>query len=180
MLSWEGPPAQVTPTYNPQILHLLGHSCSAHMLTSIFLNSSEVSPSLTPSVTLLRAVKGIALSEGIYNLDSLLAIERFSHYREWFIAPTFGRRNSYDAFTTTRFPLWNRAISWLIIHSKGDTLVDVSQSGEMFAHLCRLYGLDAATRVHQNTNQLTAEHNDILYGDEYVNIIMGFVLGSTC
>jgi hypothetical protein len=147
------------------------------MLTSIFLDSSEVSPTLTPPLTLLRAVKGIVMSEGIYDIDSLLAIERFAYYRDWFIAPTFGRRASYDEFSTTRFPLWNRNIRWLIIHSKGDDQVDMSQSEAMYKRLCDLYGADMETRIEQNMDQLDGGHDDILRSNEYVNMVKDFILG---
>jgi hypothetical protein len=178
MSAWEGPPG-IGPIYDSQVFYLLGHSCSAHMLASIFLDSSDISPTLTPPLTLLHAVKRIAMSEGIYDPESLIAVERFPQYRDWFIAPAFGRRDSYDAFSTTRFPLWNRDIHWLIIHSKGDTMIDLSQSKMMYTRLCDLYGSNADTHVHQNLDQLNTEHDDLLRGDEYVNIIKDFVLGDT-
>jgi hypothetical protein len=175
MSSWQGPP-DIGLIYDPQIFYLLGHSCSAHSLTSIFLDSSEVSPTLTPSLTLLHAVKGIVMSEGMYDLESLIAVDRFPQYRDQFIAPTFGRRDSYDAFSTTKFPLWNRDIRWLLVHSKGDTWVDLSQSETMYTRLCGLYGSNADTRVQRNLDQLSAQHDDILRGDEYVNIVKNFVI----
>jgi hypothetical protein len=174
MSSWRGPP-DFGPIYDSQAFYLIGHSCSAHILTSIFLDSSEVSPTLTPPLTLLHAVKGIAMSEGIYNIDSLL--DRFASYRHWFIAPAFGLRASYDQFSTTRFPLWNRNIRWLIIHSKGDDLVDASQSEAMYNRLCDLYGADMQSRIKQNMDQLDGGHDDLLRSDEYVKIVKDFVLG---
>lgn len=174
MLSWKGPP-DIGPVYDPKSFYLLGHSCSAHFLTSIFFDSSEVSPSLTPPSTLLHAVKGIVMSEGIYDLASLLAI--FPQYLDWFIAPAFGRRDSYHAFSTTRFPLWNRDIRWLIIHSKGDTMVHLSQSKAMYTRLCDLYGSFADTHIQLNLDQLDAEHDDILRRDEYIDIVKNFVFG---
>jgi len=116
------------------------------------------------------------MSEGLYDLELLLASDHFPHYRDWFIAPTFGRRVSYDKFSTTRFPLWNCDIRWLIVHSKGDTLVNFSQSRAIYAYLCRLYESDANTHVQQNMDQLQADHNDIPHGDDYADIVKNFVL----
>ncbi|KAK7014941.1 esterase lipase [Favolaschia claudopus] len=125
-------------------LYLLGHSAGAHILSSIFLDSSNVTPSLTPPAALLRLTKGFALSEGIYDIDQLL--NRFPSYRGWFIAAAFGDRVSYEDVSTTRMVLRQRdaavgeGLRWLIIHSKGDTLVDQAQSDGMYEHLGALYG----------------------------------------
>ncbi|KAJ7285943.1 hypothetical protein C8J57DRAFT_1286321, partial [Mycena rebaudengoi] len=43
-----------------QAIYLIGHSCGAYMLPSVFLDSSAVS--LTPPPAVLQAVKGIAMS----------------------------------------------------------------------------------------------------------------------
>ncbi|KAG5653963.1 hypothetical protein H0H81_008831 [Sphagnurus paluster] len=173
LTTWQGPSA-VGPVYNPAHLYLMGHSCSAHMLTSIFLDSSSITPSLTPTASLCDAVKAITLSEGIYDLELLLS--DFPNYREWFIAPTFGRRGSYAPFSTTTFPLIATHIKWLIIHSSGDTLINTSQSERMYHHLCVLNGNEAPTRVFRNINRLSGDHNDVLLGLDYVDIVKDFVL----
>ncbi|RDB21271.1 putative isoprenylcysteine alpha-carbonyl methylesterase ICMEL2 [Hypsizygus marmoreus] len=174
LIAWNGP-AGAGPLYDPNSLYLIGHSCSAHMITSIFLDSSLVSPSLTPPSTVFQAVKAVVMSEGIYDLSLLLST--FPAYREWFIAPTFGQHESYHQFSTTNFSLIDPHIRWLIIHSKGDTLVDLPQSEAMYKHLCNLYGDDAAARVRFNANQLDGEHNAIVRSDAYVAIVKDFVLG---
>ncbi|KAF8078038.1 Alpha/Beta hydrolase protein [Lyophyllum atratum] len=175
LITWQGPPA-VGPLYDPNRLYLMGHSCSAHMLTSIFLDSSSITPTLTPPSSLVQAVQKIVMSEGIYDLDLLLT--SFPQYRDWFVGPTFGRRESYAPFSTTAFPLIDTHIKWLIVHSKGDTLVNLSQSEAIYRHLCEIHGGDASTRVYRNTDQLVDEHNDILLGFEFVAIVKDFILDS--
>jgi hypothetical protein len=180
LLTWHGPDDQ--PLYNPNRIYLIGHSCSAHMLTSIFLNSSSITPTLTPSPSLLEAVKsgGIVMSEGIYDLPLLLST--FPSYKEWFIAPTFGECDSYLDVSTTRYPLWNTDINWLIVHSKADSLVDVTQSMAINDHLRSLYdaaGVSSDTRVICNLDELEEEHNAMLRRDHYVRIIGEYILRSS-
>lgn len=45
--------------YDPTNVFLIGHSCSGHMISSILLDSSNTTPSLTPSQHVLDAVKGV-------------------------------------------------------------------------------------------------------------------------
>ncbi|KAJ6455671.1 Alpha/Beta hydrolase protein [Mycena sanguinolenta] len=157
-------------------LYLLGHSAGAHILSSIFLDSSAVTPTLTPSPAVLQATRGIAMTEGIYDLDVLLA--RFPSYREWFIAAAFGDRESYADASTTRFGVRREAdLRWLVIHSKGDTLVDQPQSDAIYAHLRALYGGGAAAdaRVARNVDQFDVEHDDVHETALYVDVIRAFV-----
>jgi len=178
--SWPGIPQL---KFNPagRGMYLLGHSAGAHILSSIFLDSSAVTPSLTPPPMVLQAARGIAMSEGIYDLDLFLA--RFPAVREWFLAAAFGERESYADASTTRLPLRkagdvdNANLRWLIIHSKGDTLVDQPQSDAMYAHLRALYGEGAAAdaRVARNVDQLDVEHDDVLSAPLFVEIIRAFV-----
>ncbi|KAG6814310.1 hypothetical protein H0H92_013435 [Tricholoma furcatifolium] len=170
--TWAGPPG-VGSLYDPYHLYLIGHSCSAHMLSSIFLDSKSISLSLAPPLSLLRVVKAIIMSEGIYDLDLLL--RSFPAYREWFVQPAFGQYETYAQFSTTTLPLRDPDIRWLIVHSKGDTLVDLTQSEAIYQHLCSLYPSHTPTHVFSNMDQLTAEHNDILSGMEYVDIIKKFI-----
>jgi len=113
------------------------------------------------------------MSEGIYDMDLLL--EHFPAYRDWFIEPAFGPHESFVQFSTTRLSLRNSTIRWLIIHSKGDTLVNMAQSKAMYQRLCELYESEAASHVAFDT-ELDGEHNDILHGDTYIQIIKHFIL----
>jgi acetyl esterase/lipase len=158
-----------SPVFDPSNLTLIGHSCSAHMLASIFLDSSAITPSLSPSPELLHSVKAIIMSEGIYDLDILMA--SFPNYREWFIQRAFGITESYSQFSVLTYPSRPlSAISWLLLHSKGDTLVDQIQTDAMYDHLSQLY----PQNVSRNVDGLVEEHNDILRGDRYVELISQF------
>lgn len=175
LTTWEGIPHIFDPA--GRSMYLLGHSAGAHILTSIFLDSSVVSPTLTPPPAVLQAVKGVALSEGIYDIDILLT--RFPKYREWFIAAVFGDRQSYAEASTTQLALRkNSNLRWLVIHSTGDTLVDQPQSDAMYAHLRTLYGAEADAHVACNVDQLDMEHNDVLRAPLYIDIIRAFVHAS--
>ncbi|KAF8577265.1 alpha/beta-hydrolase [Ramaria rubella] len=139
LLAWpDGPP------FDPTRLYLIGHSAGAHILTSIFLDAapafSPLSPDnapLRPSPALLAAVQGIALSSGIYDLTALIA--SFPAYDGAFVKAAF--RTPYASWNTARYPLHADAhpVRWHIIHSSGDTLVDIPQSRAIYDHLRQLY-----------------------------------------
>ncbi|KAJ6547470.1 Alpha/Beta hydrolase protein [Mycena capillaripes] len=170
--TWQGIPDIFDPT--GRSTYFLGHSAGAHILTSVPLDSSLVSPTLTPSPAVLQAVKGIALAEGIYDIDLLLA--RFPTYRDWFIAAAFGDRQSYPDASTTILPLRKGLNTrWLVIHSTGDTLVDQPQSDAIYAHLRTLYGASADEHVAQSVDQLDKEHSDVLAEPLFIELIRTFV-----
>lgn len=171
LLTW-GPPYGLNLSFGPTQLCLMGHSCGAHMLSSIFLDSSAVTPSLTPSQALLNAVKAIIPSEGIYDLD--LLSNNFPDYLEWFVARAFGKRASYAPFAVTSYRTRSHSISWLLIHSQGDTMVNFPQSEKMLEHLKSEYGPSADERIFYDTS-LTQDHFDIPAGDELVNIVGQFI-----
>jgi acetyl esterase/lipase len=173
LLTWEGP-SGYTGIFDPTQLFLMGHSCSTHILSSILLDSSAVTPTLTPSAALLCAIKGVVMCEGIYDLDLLNA--NFPDYLEWFVAPAFGKRDSYALFATTSYPCVTFDFNWLLIHSQGDTLIDFSQSEKMVEHLKSEYGPAADRQVSYNTS-MTQGHDEILVTDDFVSIVGRFVKG---
>ncbi|KAJ7774743.1 Alpha/Beta hydrolase protein [Mycena metata] len=175
LTTWEG-----TLNTTGRGMYLVGHSAGAHILASIFLDSSAISPSLTPSPAVLRATRGIVLVEGIYDIDLLLA--RFPAYRDWFIAAAFDDRQSYADASTTKLPLWKDEsfqARWLVVHSTGDTLVDSPQSEGMYEHLRALYGGAANTQVARTFDQLDMEHDDVLDAPLFIEIVRAFVEGSS-
>lgn len=168
LIIWDGP-LNCDHAVDVKRLSLMGHSCGAHMLSCILLDSSAMTPSLAPSRMLLNAVKNVVLSEGIFDLDLLNA--RFPDYLRWFIAPTFGKLDSYAVFATTSYPMRSRRhkYSWLLIHSSGDTLVDLAQSEQMLRHLTA-----SNEQVILNTF-LTQGHDDILSSDDFVDAVKKFI-----
>ncbi|KAH9901063.1 alpha/beta-hydrolase [Cubamyces lactineus] len=170
LATWSGPQPP------PSALYVLGHSCSAHILASIFLASPF--PSLTPSPQLIAITRGILLSEGIYDIDALL--RSFPNYKQWFIAPAFGDHDAYPDVNVASYPLRSGAdhIRWLIIHSKGDSLVDQLQSDTIFSHLSILASqIPSGPRpmVQKNFDEIQEDHNELLTGTVYPRIIADFV-----
>ena len=145
------------------------------MLACILLDSAE--PSLVPSAALLRAVRGVIFSEGIYDIDTLL--KSFPTYSDRFIRETFGSLPTYDRYSTTGMALRDgaRHIRWIILHSKGDTLVDILQSQAMYDHLQSLYdgGLQGGGQVTKNWDDLEDGHNAILQSGKYIQIVGDFI-----
>lgn len=175
LFTWSGPQGCQCPPYDPNRIFLIGHSCSAHMLACILLDSSE--PALVPSAALLRAVQGVVLSEGIYDIDTL--IKSFPIYREWFISGTFGNLPTYDRYSAVKMVLREGAkhISWIILHSKGDTLVDTVQSQAIYNHLQSLYdgSLQEGGQIVKNWDDLEDGHNAILQSGKYIQIVGDFI-----
>jgi acetyl esterase/lipase len=176
LIVWKGLQG-LGPPYDPRKIYLMGHSCGAHILASIFLDSSSSSPTLAPSAQLFGAVRIIVMSEGIYDFDLLLS--SFPAYREWFLQAAFGKSESYAKFSVTEFPLrtLNPRIKWLVIHSKGDTLVDMAQSETVYRHLCQLHSaVSTDSLVARNVDELEEGHNEILSSDRFVRIVGDFLL----
>lgn len=173
--AWDGPSALGHRPYDPSRLYLVGHSCTAHMIASVLLvppPDSPISfPSLSPSETLLVSIRGVIVTEGLYDIDLLL--QSFPAYKEWFIANTFGDHSSYAAINVSRYDLRQGAehIRWLVLHSTRDPLVDVLQSETMIQHLQSFNKVGVESCL-----QLTSEdHNGVLLEDKYHELVSSFI-----
>jgi acetyl esterase/lipase len=153
--------------YDRSNLHLAGHSCGAHILTSIFLDSQNVTPSLKPSHALVQAVRSISLSEGLYDLDLLL--KTWPDYRG-FVSGAFGEHASFDKYSTVNYSAINPDIRWFVIHSTGDELVDQAQSEVIWNHL-----QSQKADVTKDWTTLDGKHNGILDQSAYAQVIADFV-----
>ncbi|KAG1891243.1 alpha/beta-hydrolase [Suillus subluteus] len=169
VITWGGPYS--TSVYNSNRLCLMGHSCGAHILSSIFLEATQGDDPLRPSAELLENTKAIIMSEGIYDIDLLLS--SFPTYRAWFIEAAFGRRSTYEEASVTKMNprVEYPHLQWLIVHSKGDTLVDEAQSEAMYQHLLR-----NVPHITRNFGELIEEHNDILKGVEFVKLVGQYII----
>ncbi|KAG1754525.1 Alpha/Beta hydrolase protein [Suillus lakei] len=169
VIAWAGPHG--ASVYNPDILCLIGHSCGAHMLSSIFLEANQGEDPLRPTAGLIKSTKALIMSEGIYDIDLLLS--SFPTYRAWFIEDVFGRRSTYVEASVTKMK--PRAeyyhLQWLIVHSKGDTLIDEAQSEAMYQHL-----LHYITHITRNFGDLIEEHDNILKGVEFVELVGQYII----
>ena len=171
LTSWEGP-SGLGNVYDSKAVHLIGHSCAAHMLSTIFLDSSSITPSLTPTDAVRQSVKSIALSEGIYDIDLLLS--DYPEYRSWFIAPAFGDMESYRDFSVAEYSARTKDIRWLIVHSTGDTLVNLDQSKFMHGHLRQLMAEDAEGRVECDFHSFSVEHHDVFVDNGFIELLVRF------
>lgn len=161
------------PYYDAATIFAIGHSCGAHILGSIFLAPSQSpSPQVAPSQSLLRAVRGIVTTEGIFDVDLLL--QSFPSYRSWFIEFAFGPRSDYRDVSLAHFDKRSAEIAWLLVHSTGDTLVDRLQASVMYDRLQQLYGPDSSA-VSKDWDSIDQEHDDVLESPKLLALIREFV-----
>ncbi|CAE6433862.1 unnamed protein product [Rhizoctonia solani] len=155
-------------------IYLVGHSCSAHIITSIILTTDSELYNIPTPPSLVANVKGIFMSEGIYDIDLLL--KKFPRYSD-FIEGTFGKLPSYKDASTTHFKSrGNYPIYWLVVHSKGDKLVDQQQAEEMWEHLWELYDDKSAHQyIEADWERLKLGHNGILKDDDYSSMVAQFI-----
>jgi len=161
--------------HTPSNIFLVGHSCGAHILTSLFLrdpNPTE-SSTATPSAALLAAVRGITIVAGIYDVDLLL--KNFPSYSD-FIEGAFGARSSYAAVSNNRFGILEPNINWLIVNSPGDELIDVAQADSMWDALSNMYThIGKPENVEKDCITVTKGHFELLDSDEFINLVVDFV-----
>jgi len=159
---WDNHPCN----FDPSKLILIGHSCGAHMISTLFFMSTEEMKLCPP---ILESTKAVILSEGIYDVDSLL--RSFPKYRDWFVEPAFGP-DSYHKSSILNSTLHHGVdFPWLLIHSEGDTLVDVYQTTEMHNHL-----RDSKANVTISLFDVVGEHDAILETEKYVDVVKAFLL----
>ncbi|KAH7107520.1 hypothetical protein BKA62DRAFT_683625 [Auriculariales sp. MPI-PUGE-AT-0066] len=127
-------------------------------------------PELSPSAGLLSALNGVICSEGIFDIDLLL--RSFPTYGPWFIQVAFGSREDYESVSTARLKE-RKAIPWLLVHSRGDTLVDLAQAQVMQESLITLRGGDS-TKV-ETEWEFEDEHDDVLKNPQFVQAVASFV-----
>lgn len=160
-------------------LFLIGHSCGAHMISSLLLvppsiDNSDLNTFLASDVQ--KSIQAVALAEGIYDLDLLL--DTFPDYRD-FVQGAFGPTDSsYSQLSVNKYNTRTTETRWLVIHSSGDTLVDLPQAESMFDHLQAEYARTGAdsSKVQKDFTTLTVDHDDMLSTPTFVDIIKRMVL----
>ncbi|CAE6335053.1 unnamed protein product [Rhizoctonia solani] len=155
-------------------IYLVGHSCGAHIIASIILDTeSELYSIPTPS-SLITSVKGVFISEGIYDIDLLLT--KFPQYSD-FIENAFGKLSSYKDVSPAHYKARGGCpIYWLVVHSKGDRLVNEQQAEEMWDHLWELYDDKSAHQyIEADWERLKLDHNEMLGDDEYPSMVAQFI-----
>jgi hypothetical protein len=115
----------------------------------------------------------VFLSEGIYDIDLLLA--KYPTYSE-FIHGAFGQHDSYKAMSPAHYQLRGETpIYWLVVHSKGDKLVNEEQAESLWDYLWELYDRRAHEFVEADWERLTLGHHEVLQDPDFAAMVAQFV-----
>jgi len=160
-------------------MHLVGHSCGAHIISTILMKAQapEAGPTQPLPETIWSTIQTATIAEGIYDLDLLLAL--FPSYKG-FIEGVFGERgvqpgSSLTKFSTTQFEVpKNSVIRWFVVHSIGDTLIDVNQAEAMISHLEASHKAPSS-HVFQDISTLKEEHDAVVQTEEFAWLVAEFV-----
>ncbi|KAG8748714.1 Kynurenine formamidase [Ceratobasidium sp. 414] len=154
-------------------IYLVGHSCGAHIITSLVLDAPPGPYSITTPPDILASIKGVFLSGGIYDIDLLLI--KYPAY-SGFIQNAFGQHGSYKDVSPAHYQLRGDClIYWLVVHSKGDQLVNEEQAESLWEHLWELYDRRAHQYVEADWERLTLGHHEVLKEVEYAAMVAQFV-----
>ena len=107
----------------PSRIVAVGHSAGAHILATIATD---------PKLLAQASPAGFVGLEGIYDVPDLA--RRWPTYPDWFLKKAFGPEAGWPAASPTRRKLAAQT-PWLLVHSKGDELVDMGQMEAYAAHL---------------------------------------------
>jgi len=128
-----------------------------------------------------NSIKGVIIIEGIYDPSLLLA--DFPDYNGFIYGafPANGQEE-LSRFSVNRYPKRQGATNpWLILHSSGDTLVNIAQAQVMYDHLVKEYSQNDAepskSLIHHDFTTLTQEHDDVLESQECAQLISQAVKG---
>jgi len=109
---------------DPDKIFVVGHSAGGHILATIATD---------PKLSAKASVAGFVGLEGIYDIPNLA--KRWPTYPHWFLNRAFGSDPSkWAAASPTRLKVVSKT-PWLLVHSKGDELVDVPQTDDFASHL---------------------------------------------
>ncbi|KAI8379508.1 Alpha/Beta hydrolase protein [Radiomyces spectabilis] len=143
--------------YDTTNIHLIGHSCGAHMAMMIILDPASC----------LKSIRGVIGADGIYDIPLLL--QTFPDYTD-FIEQAFGTDTSQfvHASPISKFAQ-HRLPPVLIVHSLEDSLVDLGQAKVMLQHLL---SLDAKVQLDTSAR---GDHYDMLKTPEFIRAVKRFV-----
>lgn len=180
ILEWDGPSGAGSRPYDSSRLYLLGHSCTAYTVPSILMNpppdlAADAPNTLNPTLRLLRSVRGVVLSGGGYDLDTLM--DAVPSHKDKIVKRVFGDLPSYQAFNLTRYGLKDGSehIRWLVIYSHGDKVVNRAQSEAMIAGLKHAIAAKQGSGDVGENWELSSGHNEMLREDGYPHLVDAFV-----
>ncbi|EGG19390.1 hypothetical protein DFA_02177 [Cavenderia fasciculata] len=129
--------------YDSNNIHLVGHSCGAHMISMIALKPTDY---LTPSSPYtIRSCIGI---QGIYDISQLIR-----DYPDYISEIEFVFNSSSDWEAPQQIVShgrsdYNASLKWLIVHAPTDQLVNPPQSSNFVTHLsqqCKYTNVESFT-----------------------------------
>lgn len=149
------------------------------MISAILMKAREpeAGPTRPLPETIWRSIQTATIAEGIYDLDLLLVI--FPKYRD-FVEGAFGKwvvqpDSSLTKFSATQFDVPESSmIRWFVVHSTGDTLIDVNQAEAMISHLEASHKAPTS-HVFQDISTLKEGHHDVLQTKEFARLVAEFV-----
>lgn len=176
--SWE-PPSTAALRLDYSSIHLVGHSCGAHMISAILMKARvpDAGPTQPLPETIRSAIQTATIAEGIYDLDLLLVM--FPKYQD-FVEGAFGKRAVHPGSSPTKFSVTqfdvpeNSMIRWFVVQSTGDTLIDVNQAEAMISHLEASHKAPT-THVFQDISTLKEGHHDVLQAKQFARLVAEFV-----
>lgn len=158
---------------------LIGHSAGAFMGLSVVLKPATGTRALFVVDPVVRkAVAGLVLVDGIYDLPDLLA--EYPDY-SGFVEDAFGKDPSaLEADSPARWGFatpdeGGRAVRMLVLHSKEDELLSFRQPEGLVARLGALEGGEAVLEVDYET--LKGSHDDVVKRDELAGAVKGWLQG---
>ncbi|MBC8063919.1 MAG: alpha/beta hydrolase [Chlorobia bacterium] len=123
--------AKYAQGYDPKRIFVMGHSAGAHVCGLL-----AAMPKLLEKAGMTKdqLPKGFIGLEGIYDIQNLIKV--WPTYRNWFIEKAFGKDDKWAAASPTRLPIELKS-RWLLVHAKGDELVDMAQTKDFMNHLSK-------------------------------------------
>jgi kynurenine formamidase len=117
--------------YDPKKIFVMGHSAGAHMCGMLAAQPELMTNAGLPKECLPKGLIGL---QGIYDIPKL--VKTWPTYRGGFIEKAFGKDALWPTASPTRLPIKLKS-EWLLVHAKGDELVDAGQTQNFMDHLTK-------------------------------------------
>ena len=144
---------------------LVGHSAGAHILATLATRPDLWRIPWRPA--------GYVGLEGIYDIPDLA--QCWPTYPDWFLRKAFGDEANWAAASPTRLRNGDHR-PWLVLHSRGDELVDLQQSVN-FARAVRRQGVRANLVTVPTKRHFEVVHGLGVPGDPASDAIVAFIAG---
>lgn len=177
--------SKLNNTKQSRKLYLIGHSCGAHMLSTIMLDPPSIegipsNPTLPEDI--YDTVEAVIICEGIYDIDLLLAT--FPDYQDFidgaFLMDGETSNKSLSRFSVNHYIVRPEAKArWLVVHSPGDRLVDMPQAEAIYSQLQSEYQRIGSKSVQElvksDFTTLKGDHDDLLKTSEFAKLVYSII-----